>query len=280
MLRHFLLLWKLDDQRIIDLGDQLLDHAAGGQLNRARINDILWPIFVRNGRLFLIGRIQIGEFVSQEEAVGRLGTNELWEGDYHILAKVGTYEVMRRIDITSVAFNLRFESSSGRDRLRSKDGGVDIFQFRQMRLLTTESANLISAIWYGHELNIDVSQDFLELIEDDLAFNEGKQVVRTREERHRNRKLVQTAKDRFKSEHQGKLYCEVCGFDFWDVYQIEYIEAHHQTPIASFLGEVSIHIGDLKMVCANCHRAIHHESPPLSIKKLKARLEARQNAKS
>lgn len=55
------------------------------------------------------------------------------------------------------------------------------------------------------------------------------------------------------------LKCEVCGFDFEEVYGklgAGYIEVHHKKPVSE--GE---HITDLKtdlvMLCSNCHRMIH-----------------------
>ena len=55
------------------------------------------------------------------------------------------------------------------------------------------------------------------------------------------------------------LKCEVCGFDFEEVYGklgAGYIEVHHKKPVSE--GE---HITDLNtdlvMLCSNCHRMIH-----------------------
>ena len=59
---------------------------------------------------------------------------------------------------------------------------------------------------------------------------------------------------------QGKhLKCEVCGFDFEEVYGKlgeGYIEVHHKKPISD--GERITDLeNDLVMLCANCHRMIH-----------------------
>ena len=59
---------------------------------------------------------------------------------------------------------------------------------------------------------------------------------------------------------KGKhLKCEVCGFDFEDVYGelgAGYIEVHHKKPVSE--GEHITDLNnDLAMLCSNCHRMIH-----------------------
>lgn len=59
---------------------------------------------------------------------------------------------------------------------------------------------------------------------------------------------------------QGKhLKCEVCGFDFEEVYGqlgAGYIEVHHKKPVSE--GERITDLNnDLVMLCSNCHRMIH-----------------------
>lgn len=56
-----------------------------------------------------------------------------------------------------------------------------------------------------------------------------------------------------------KLKCEVCGFDFEEVYGklgAGYIEVHHKKPVSE--GERITDLdNDLAMLCSNCHRMIH-----------------------
>lgn len=56
-----------------------------------------------------------------------------------------------------------------------------------------------------------------------------------------------------------KLKCEVCGFDFEEVYGklgAGYIEVHHKKPVSE--GERVTNLdNDLAMLCSNCHRMIH-----------------------
>ena len=72
-------------------------------------------------------------------------------------------------------------------------------------------------------------------------------------------------------EHYGYTCC-VCGFNFERVYGPlgeNYIEVHHLKPIADIGKEYLIDpIKDLRPVCANCHRMLHKQRPPLSVEEL------------
>ena len=74
-------------------------------------------------------------------------------------------------------------------------------------------------------------------------------------------------------EHHG-YECSVCGFSFEAAYGAlgaRYIEVHHLKPIADARSEYMINpISDLRPVCANCHRMLHKQRPPLSIEELRA----------
>jgi predicted HNH restriction endonuclease len=75
----------------------------------------------------------------------------------------------------------------------------------------------------------------------------------------RNRKLVTDAKKAFQRKH-GKLFCEVCDFDFVLRYSHRgerFIEAHHSIPISQLSPGTVLSVRDLRMVCANCHRMLH-----------------------
>ena len=72
-------------------------------------------------------------------------------------------------------------------------------------------------------------------------------------------------------EHYGHTCC-VCRFNFETAYGqlgANYIEVHHLKPIA-YIGEEYLidPIKDLRPVCANCHRMLHKQRPPLSVEEL------------
>lgn len=72
-------------------------------------------------------------------------------------------------------------------------------------------------------------------------------------------------------EHYGYTCC-VCGFNFEKVYGAlgeNYIEVHHLKPVADIGKEYLIDpIKDLRPVCANCHRMLHKQRPPLAVEEL------------
>jgi 5-methylcytosine-specific restriction protein A len=89
----------------------------------------------------------------------------------------------------------------------------------------------------------------------------------------RNPRLAQDAK-----RYHGTT-CTVCGFDFGKRYGPHgqgYIEAHHLIPLAELTRQPGKIILDPKVdftvVCANCHRMLHHGSPPLTVVELHASL--------
>lgn len=72
------------------------------------------------------------------------------------------------------------------------------------------------------------------------------------------------------------IACEVCGFNFGDVYGDHgsgYIQVHHALPL-HVSGEVTTTLDDLVLLCANCHVMIHHGSSwksPAELKQLVGR---------
>ena len=101
---------------------------------------------------------------------------------------------------------------------------------------------------------------------------EGKSKLRIHYSKERNQYIVKEKKlwalDKF-----GKLQCEVCEFDFYEVYgEIgkDFIECHHLKPLSEISRQEIIRIEDLALVCSNCHRMIHRESDILSLDELKS----------
>lgn len=85
--------------------------------------------------------------------------------------------------------------------------------------------------------------------------------------RERDPKLVKA-----KKLTAANLDCEVCGFSSADFYDVEYCEVHHRKALSQ-LSEGSVTtLQDLAIVCANCHRIIHSQFPPMAIEDLAARL--------
>lgn len=111
--------------------------------------------------------------------------------------------------------------------------------------------------------------------DDDEGFPEGKLVLRQHLVRERNSEVTKLAKERFIQQH-GKLFCEVCEFDFNACYGDigeGYIEGHHTKPVSEMFENEETKVEDIALVCANCHRMLHRKRPWLTITKLKELLK-------
>ncbi len=103
----------------------------------------------------------------------------------------------------------------------------------------------------------------IELTQEDDEFSEGKILLKSHLQRERNVKLIELSKKKFIEKH-GRLYCEVCGFDFEATYGElgeNFIEAHHIKPVSQMTENEKTSIDDIVMVCANCHSMIHRKKP-------------------
>jgi len=67
--------------------------------------------------------------------------------------------------------------------------------------------------------------------------------------------------------------CQVCGFDFQEIYGDlgkEFIHVHHIKPMSDVRTEhFTDPIQDLRPVCPNCHAMIHRKKPPYTIEEIK-----------
>lgn len=107
----------------------------------------------------------------------------------------------------------------------------------------------------------------------ELAYEEGKELLRLHKIRERDPKLIKDAKKRFKKNH-GKLFCEACGINFEEVYGErgkDFIEGHHKNPISEMKEGEMTKVEDIGMLCSNCHRMIHR-MPFISIEELRLSL--------
>ena len=101
----------------------------------------------------------------------------------------------------------------------------------------------------------------------DMSVSEGDLKLSQHLKRERNRKIVEYAKEQFKSKHNGKIFCEICGFDFNEQYGElgkDFIEAHHIRPVAEMKKGDITKVEDFKMVCSNCHSMLHRRKCTIS----------------
>lgn len=113
------------------------------------------------------------------------------------------------------------------------------------------------------------------LVDEEPAFTEapeGAILTRAHMTRERSRRLVD-AKLALVHTRDGRLACEVCGFDFAMIYGERgagFAECHHVRPLSELRENDTTSIDDLAVLCANCHRMIHRSRPWLTIDQLRA----------
>lgn len=131
-------------------------------------------------------------------------------------------------------------------------------------------------------MKLEIDHDFEN--NEDLTgeFPEGKIVERTHKARERNSQVISLAKEKFK-KLKGRLYCQVCGFDFEKTYgQIgkDFIEGHHTIAVSEMSNDHKTKVEDIAMLCANCHRMVHKKRPWLTMKNLGKLLKTKKNGSS
>lgn len=110
----------------------------------------------------------------------------------------------------------------------------------------------------------DLSSINVDLSADDESFPEGKKVLRKHLIRERNPYLKMKAIAKFKKEHNGNVFCEICGFDFHKKYGDlgkDFIEMHHLKPVSQMQDKDETKMEDIILVCSNCHSMIHRKRP-------------------
>jgi 5-methylcytosine-specific restriction protein A len=108
-------------------------------------------------------------------------------------------------------------------------------------------------------------------IDPDEEFQEGGVLTRLHKRRERDPKASAKKKAAVLQE-TGKLQCEACGFDFAVAYGelgVGFAECHHRLPLASLGTRTGTRLGDLAILCANCHRMIHKTRPLMSVEEFK-----------
>lgn len=131
---------------------------------------------------------------------------------------------------------------------------------------TTISEEIFKKLW-----NLAQSDISIDDYSSEIEFPEGREIEIKHKARERNQSLVKAAKDRFRNQN-GKLYCQVCGFNFEEVYgEIgkDFIEAHHTVPVSELSEQTTTKVSDIALVCSNCHRMLHRKRPWLSMDDLK-----------
>lgn len=110
------------------------------------------------------------------------------------------------------------------------------------------------------------------------TYSEGGLLFRFHVSRERNKLLVSKKKSEVLLE-TNKLACEVCDFDFAEIYGDighEFAECHHLVPLSELKPNTKIKTSDLAIVCANCHRMLHKTHPILTVEELREIVQTRR----
>ena len=114
--------------------------------------------------------------------------------------------------------------------------------------------------------------------DDESAFAEGTAKYAIHRKLERDSTLANRAKAN-RLRKTGKLQCEVCDFDFSEVYGnlgAGFMEAHHTNPVSTLDGTSKTNIESLAMVCSNCHRILHRSNPMITPTALRRQIGERQ----
>ncbi|HBB7077759.1 HNH endonuclease [Legionella pneumophila serogroup 1] len=166
---------------------------------------------------------------------------------------------------------------------------VEIYSNAEMvtdEILKDELFNGFSKNWQQTNFSLSNEQadliiSFLNLknnnnIDNEFTRPEGRLILAIHFRRERNLQLIKEAKKLFKETNEGKLFCEICGFCFKEVYGSigeNFIEAHHKVPVSEMkTGHITSKF-DFMMLCSNCHRMAHRENGMEILQHLKKSLE-------
>ena len=133
-------------------------------------------------------------------------------------------------------------------------------------------------LWIGQQTDAPLIDDGSSeggKIDPEFSAPEGDIKVRSHRHRERSRELVLMAKQVFREQNNGRLFCAVCEFDFGKTYGApDFIEVHHKIPLCDLDPGTKTKLSDLAMVCANCHRMLHRGNPWPTVDGLKQKIEA------
>jgi len=127
-----------------------LDYTASNLFRKCgvRKGDIVYPVTVRRGRLFLIGRLIVGQICGRLEAENILDDDELWEGaDEYLIASSAT-PMHFHIEVpTEVTEKLLFVASPhSKHLLFIEPGRLDKQTLRSVREIEPASARALDEL--------------------------------------------------------------------------------------------------------------------------------------
>ena len=125
--------------------------------------------------------------------------------------------------------------------------------------------NISQALENFHKFNLNL---------DDIHYEaeEGKILTALHHYKERDKKIVEAKKLSILAKF-NKLSCEACNFNFKEFYGergSSYIECHHLLPVSQMSLNHKTKLDDLCILCSNCHRMVHRNTPWLTLNQLKS----------
>jgi hypothetical protein len=155
--RHYLVYWRPKNVETRLARHPLLNYAGSNQFRHINPDDVLWFVTVRDGKLFLVGRLVVGERTNWDSALERLG--KLTEKSrFIVIAKPGSEDVMLDMPLEHITEDIRFDSPSN-DRFTLANRKLNPQQMQMKRLLTVSSSRLINAQWESSRFGSTNKQD-------------------------------------------------------------------------------------------------------------------------
>lgn len=168
-------------------------------------------------------------------------------------ARTGTFR--NPTGVSMKLWNLRHVDPEYAGRGLGPGSRLDAALWAEFAGRTEELSRLAQAI---RAVGVELTTDLMPVDGEDEA-REGRLLHRLHCTRERSGRLV-ALKKAAASQAEGRLRCEVCGFDFQATYGSlgkGYAECHHVIPLAEVAAEAQTRLDDLAIVCANCHRMLH-----------------------
>lgn len=234
--------------------------SAGDVVTKRNLFDLIQYSKVADSQYWGGEEVQIGNTPQQ-------GIN--WVGEppacHAVLIKTrpGSYEEDGWAGDSKTAYHYSFKARGGEISYSEKANAVLINQpqYQYPILLFTESNESWAYEGTFSVSEIESKYVVLErgygptseqaLPQEEVLYQEGGKKYVTHLMAERSKGVVKALKTNASS------VCDICATNFVERYGVEYIEAHHKIPIATYSSSYVVKPEDFALLCPNCHRAVH-----------------------
>lgn len=141
----------------------------------------------------------------------------------------------------------------------------DLYQIQEFQPLSRADVEVLATI--NSSKPASKSQSNKDIVNHNPFAFEGERKLELHKSIERNRNLRNHKITSFLELH-GKLYCELCHFNYLETYPflaVDIIEVHHIVPLASLSSGATTNLNDLMLLCSNCHFAVHQGDPEINL---------------